>query len=260
MLNSIEDFQKLIFKKDGVWHTTCTDVLEDPDDVSAFFNVVKDLLNDGEVIHVYDDLSTDETCMFIFYKNGDEFLSQYLLYENGGYTFNAENITWSSNLRRYLNGQETADFIKTFKSYIKENNLPIKVILTRQQERFLLYPTTHEDISIDKQEKIKSLASFAKTILFLLCFVPAVIVAGITKNTMITFIAVGGGVLLYSAYFTIGILCKFRHVYCALQSINKMPMTPDEVNWNMFTTTEKWMRPIMYAIIGIIVIILAIVL
>jgi hypothetical protein len=258
MSKSYEELKELLYKKDGAWHTNCTDVLEGFEEVTDFFNVVKDVVNDGEVIHVYDDLSTDESCIFLFYKSGKEFLSQYITYDNGKYVLPTDNITWSSGLRNYLNGKEIAEFVFAVRRYIETSNLPIKLVLTKQQERFIAHPTEPDNLSIDQQEKIKSMSSFVKTILLLLCFIPAVIVAGITKKTDITFIAVGVGVIIYSIYFAIGILCKFRHVFCVLQSINKMPMTPNEVNWDLLTTSEKWMRPITYAVIGVIIILLAI--
>ena len=258
MSKSYQELRELLYQKDGAWHTNCTDVLEGYEEVSSFFEVVKDVINDGEVIHVYDDLSTDESCIFLFYKKGKEFLSQYVTFDNGKYLLSTDNITWSSGLRNYLNGKEIADFVFAVRDYIAKTNLPIKLLLTKQQERFIAHPTEPDNLSYEQQEKVKSLSSFVKTILLLLCFIPAVIVAGLTKKTDVTFIAVGAGVIIYAIYFAIGILCKFRHVFCVLQSINKMPMTPNEVNWDLLTTYEKWMRPITYAVIGVVIILLAI--
>lgn len=89
-----------------------------------------------------------------------------------------------------------------------------------------------------------------RAVLPALCiFVPLIIGKGATRETVMY---LGISMLLLAAYSVIGALCRWKHIYCALQRLVHKKMTPDDIRWDSFGFSDKYGAPIVLIIFSAI--------
>ena len=69
------------------------------------------------------------------------------------------------------------------------------------------------------------------------------------------FLLIGINLLLLAIYDIIGYLCKWKHLYCSFQNAHRQKMTPDHINWNNVKKTDAYIIPIIWGILGILMIV-----
>ena len=79
-------------------------------------------------------------------------------------------------------------------------------------------------------------------------FVP-VLVGG---NDRIRLLYLGISFLVLSVYNIVGVLFKWKHIYCAHQSMSRKKMTPDNIEWDTVTFADKYGIPIVFIVFSII--------
>ena len=64
------------------------------------------------------------------------------------------------------------------------------------------------------------------------------------------------GFLAFSAYQLIGYRCRWRHIFCSFQNMNREKMTPNRINWAQVSRVDAYLLPCLWAICGILLLFL----
>ena len=70
-----------------------------------------------------------------------------------------------------------------------------------------------------------------------------------------TLLCMGAGFLLFAVYTFIGFKCRWTHIYCSFQSMQKQRMTPGNVNWNTILLSTVYKMPTAFGILGLVMVI-----
>ena len=62
-------------------------------------------------------------------------------------------------------------------------------------------------------------------------------------------------ILVLSVYNIVGVLFKWKHIYCAHQSMSHKKMTPDNIEWDTVTFADKYGVPIVFVAFSIVAIV-----
>jgi len=246
--------------KNGEYHTV-VNKSEDIDDTETFYEAVLETLSEKEVALVYDDNAEDGDCAYLFYKSGDKLYADYLYAYNELYYFSNEYPCWYTEYHRYLTASETVEIINAFKAYIDSNeDTPLVLNLSSRQKRLLEYPPKNQGLTEKQQEKIKTVAKFAKSSLMLVALLAIALTYGFTKSTQWMIFALGATFFAYGVFLLISVLSKARYAYCILQAFKKETMTPNEINWGYFTKQDKFGFTGTYSGLGVVLLVISIVL
>ena len=64
--------------------------------------------------------------------------------------------------------------------------------------------------------------------------------------------------IVFGLYQFIGYKCKWKHIFCSYQNIYHKKMTPDKINWSKVKKSDAYGLPIIFGILGILIIIVSI--
>ncbi len=70
------------------------------------------------------------------------------------------------------------------------------------------------------------------------------------------YIPTGISILAFSAYELIGVLCKWKHIFCSFQNAYHQKMTPKEIDWEKISKIDAYGIPCIFAIWGILLLLL----
>ena len=101
-------------------------------------------------------------------------------------------------------------------------------------------------------EKVKKQAKLVKNSFPLVVFISLILPIIITKNVKISLYAPSILILLYGLYIFLGIIKRYRFIYCFIQLEARKEMTPNEIYWNTLSKSEKYGYPIAMLVLGII--------
>ena len=255
----------LFYQKDGVFHVDFSKFTSDDDyydeddsvDLVSIYDAISNEMADGQVCLAYDDESTEETCAYLFYKKGENFFVDYLyLEEEGVFRFKNDHLYWFTDYRRHMTLIEETDFLNALSDYIKNSNVPLEASLSVLQGRLVANPTVLSPLAPEKAEKVKTIAGLIKSSGPLVALVSALSVFLFMNTLASALLGFGIGFLAYNLYLTIAIVLKLRHAYCVVQLFANHLPTPEEVNWKLYPSIEKYFKPIKNIGLSIILIVI----
>ncbi len=62
-------------------------------------------------------------------------------------------------------------------------------------------------------------------------------------------------VLLFSLWSFVGYKLRWKHIYCSYQNAYRKKMTPDIIHWNFIKKRDAYGEPIIFLILGIVMLI-----
>ncbi len=251
----------LMYLINGIYHVdfskfeTSSDFDAEDDsasEIEIYEEISKDIA-DKEIRLAIDDTSEDGA--FLFYKNGDKFFVDYL-YKNDGANFIFANdfLFWFTEYHREMTVSEETEFLTLLGKYIKNNEVPLEATLTLMQRRKVDNPVVSDNLSIEKQDKVKMTAQIIKNSGVMLGMVLALVAVLIKSNVSAVLFGFGVGYAIYSLYLFVVIGLKLRHAFCLVQLLNKHKMTPNEVNWKLYPSIEKYFKPITSLVVSAVLI------
>ena len=108
-----------------------------------------------------------------------------------------------------------------------------------------------------KKKKIIFLANCNRFVFPLAAFlIPALLTRFSGRGMGIMLLYLGISLVIFSAYNIIGALLKWKHIYCALQSMTRKKMTPDNIEWYEFGFADKYGAPLIFTALYIAMLIL----
>ena len=267
-MENLTQFDGLYYVKDGKYYVNLTKYLPnedffDPDedtvDETEVYDIIAESMADGEVRFAFDeDSEEDNNGAFLFYKSDDKFFVDYLYADNDGeYLFNNDFLFWFTNYHREMTVVEETEFLIALQNYIEKNDLPLSAVYSVMQQRKVANKTVSAGLDDRTQDKYKLSAQIIKSSGAMLGLILALVFVSIYRTALSALFGFGVGFAIYSVFLFVSILCKFRFAFCVVQLLNKHKMTPDEMNWAFYPSIEKYFKPIWYAILSTILILIS---
>ncbi len=66
------------------------------------------------------------------------------------------------------------------------------------------------------------------------------------------------GCIIFSVWSFVGYKCKWKHIYCSYQNANHKKMTPNSVRWHRVKKRDAYGVPLIFFILGLMMLILLI--
>lgn len=260
----------LFYQKDGAYHVDFNKFIPDEEyydaedgvvDEVAVYDIISSKLSDGQVCLAYDDNATDEESAFLFYKKGDNFFVDYLFVaEDGVFRFKNEHLYWFTDYHRHMTIIEETDFLIALTDYIKSTEVSLEASFSVLQQRMVANPTELSPLSAEKVDKIKFISQILRSAGPLVGLVTALIVFIIKGTLLSALLGFGIGFLAFNLYLFVAIVLKLRHAYCVVQLKAGHMMTPEEVNWKLYPSVEKYLSPCSNIVLSIGLILLGVLL
>ena len=70
-----------------------------------------------------------------------------------------------------------------------------------------------------------------------------------------TLLVMGSGFIAFALYTFIGYKCQWKHIYLAVQELQKQKMTPNHIQWNTIKIGTVLKFPILFGITGIVMVV-----
>ena len=234
------------------------DIEEDTSYEEEIYEQIAQDLKDGEVRLAIDDNSEDKQGAFLFYKKGEEFFVDYLYAEDGGdFVFANDFLYWYTNYHREMTVSEETEFLIALSDYIKNSKVPLQATLTLMQRRKMENPVKADNLPSEKQDNYKMAAQIIKTSGVVLGMILALVCVIVEKGVSSVLFGFGLGYLIYTVYLFVVIGLKLRHAFCLVQLLNKHKMTPNEVNWKLYPSVEKYFKPLTYLVVSAVLILIS---
>ena len=99
------------------------------------------------------------------------------------------------------------------------------------------------------KKKIIFLAYCNQYVFPLLCFFVPILVG---DNERVRLLYLGVSFFVLSAYNIVGVLLKWKHIYCAHQNMSHRKMTPDNIQWENVSFADKYGVPILFIVFSIV--------
>ena len=81
-------------------------------------------------------------------------------------------------------------------------------------------------------------------------------VAALKESGKLFALTFGGATVLFALYLLMGYLLRWTHYFCSIQSAYHIPMTPENVDWSFVKKSDAYGIPAMFAVPGIVMIVL----
>lgn len=250
------NLDKLIYKKDGYDHTNALEVVnfEIEEEEIAFNKAVFDMLLDQEIRFIYDDATVDNSTAFIAYRHKHKLMLEYIFAEDGLFEIDIEGVSWIYPKYSFVSKPDKVIFYNRLNQYIKDEELNLNIHFSTYK-----HPKKVLEQSESDQKQLNPFQTKAVTNLAMLARYGIIIMAllgglmGMTfSGTADGFIWVVGPLsLLYGLYVLMGVIFKFRHIYCMFQNLENETMTPNEVYWNSFKKSLLYGYPSIFIILGL---------
>ena len=261
---------ELFYEKDGVFHVDFNKFVPDEEyydaedgvvDEVAIYNIISNEMADGQLVLAYDDNADDSESAFLFYKKGDNFFVDYLFMgEENVFRFKNDQLYWFTDYHRHMTLIEETDFLVALTNYIKGTVVPLEASFSVLQQRLVTNPTTFSPIGEEKAEKIKSISQILRSVGPIVGLLSALIVFLIKNTLLYALLGFGIGFLAYNLYLFVAIALKLRHAYCVVQLNAGHLMTPEEINWQLYPSIEKYLKPCANIVLSIGLILIGILL
>lgn len=103
---------------------------------------------------------------------------------------------------------------------------------------------------------IIALAYFDRFLLpMLMVFVPIGLVP-LHESGKLFALTFGGATVLFALYLLMGYLFRWTHYFCSIQSAYHIPMPPENVDWGFVKKSDAYGIPAIFAVPGIVMIVL----
>ena len=234
-MKTIDTFYKAYYKIDGFYHTNMLDVIDydNPEDVKLLNEALLKILSDGEILFVVDDNTEVDVSAFILYRKGDKILNEFILFEQGEFSYCAEFCSWQFPEEFALNDEEKRGFIRRLKNLIAFDNLNLVIKNYTYTEKDINRNQELIDITPSQIATIKVMAFFWRYIYVFVMFA-SVLVLRYSNEKPVSTIILGCFILVYCLYFFIGIRLGFKHVYYAIQKNSRR-----EIDYNNTTFSKE---------------------
>ena len=100
--------------------------------------------------------------------------------------------------------------------------------------------------------KIKFLAYCNRFVFPLISYFVPIFVGG---NDRTRLLYLGVSFFALSVYNIVGVLFKWKHIYCAHQSMSHKKMTPDNIQWDTLSFADKYALHIVFVVFSIVAIV-----
>ena len=260
----------LFYIKDGVYHVDFNKYVPDEEyydaedgvvDEVAVYDIIASKLTDGQVCLAFDDNSSEDKSAFLFYKKGNDFFVEYMFAEeNSVFRFKNDHLYWFTDYHRHMTVIEETEFLISLTDYIKNTEVPLEASFSTMQQRKVANPTVLSPLSAENVNKIKTMSHVLKSVGPMIALVTALIVFLINNTLLFALLGFGIGYLAYNLYLIVAIALKLRHAYCIVQLNAGHMMTPEEVNWKLYPSIEKYSKPLVNLAISIGLILIGILL
>lgn len=82
----------------------------------------------------------------------------------------------------------------------------------------------------------------------LIAFFVPILFGGNDKTSML---CLGIAFCILSTYNILGVLLKWKHIYCAYQSMSHKKMTPDNIQWDTLSFADKYGLPFVFIVASV---------
>ncbi len=82
----------------------------------------------------------------------------------------------------------------------------------------------------------------------IMCIALPLIIAETEKQT---FFVIGTMAIIFALYTLIGVILKWKHIFCSFQNAYHEKMTPNRVNWERIRKIDLYGVPCIFGLLGI---------
>ena len=249
-----EEVEKAFYMVDGRYHTNVLSIIKCNEDEKPVYETVMGMLEEDEIRFVYSDETPGAFGAFVLYRNNGRLMMEYVTKENGMYVFKTETCFWVYPGYKDFDLREKVAFAMKLKEYAQYESLNIQVGQINNQNPEDILKQTERDtrvLNTKQVQRVIILAHFWRVGFLVLLLVLAI--AGkylFPDNKYGILIGLSAGIMFYGFYLLIGILFRFRHIYCMYQLANHQKMTPNAIYWNSMKKSSLYGVPIVCFIFG----------
>lgn len=252
---------KNIFEENGKYYTKAVETVDFSNEEAelSFYKEIYELLNEDEISIIYDVSEEADGFAFINYKHQGKLVVDEAFFEKDIYNIYVDLSMWMYPEMKELTLKERVALYDKLTEWKEETGVPLDIYGFEREKnpKRLLEQSDKDQIILSKEQEKKvilfsNLAQYG--LLSLIAIIP-IVYLGISGATSVPFYLIGIGLIIYGGYLIIGVLMKYRHVYCIFQSLSKKKKTPNEVYWNTLSKTDLYGVPLIMIVLGLITIV-----
>lgn len=257
----MKNSNKYIYQENGKYYTTAIQTLDFSDEAVelSFYKEIFDLMNDDQVTIVYDVSEEADGFAFIGYKHQGKLVVDEVFLDNEVYNVHIDLSTWMYPEMKELNLKERVEMYYKLTAWIEQSkvHLVIHGFNRIKEPKKLLEQSEKDQIILSKEQEKKTIiySYFVQYgLLSLVAIIPLLYLA-LSHASTVPLYTVGIGLFFYGFYLMLGVLKKWRHVYCVFQSFSRKKRTPNEIYWNTHGKTDVYGLPLIFMVLGLITIV-----
>ncbi|MGD9909888.1 MAG: hypothetical protein AB7U79_04685 [Candidatus Izemoplasmatales bacterium] len=256
----MEKSNKNIYQENGKYYTTAIQTLDFSDEAIelSFYKEIFDLIHDDEFTIVYDASEELDGFAFICYKHQGKLVVDEAYLEDEVYTVYIDLSVWMYPEMKELTLKERVEMYYKMNEWIEQSKINLVIHgFNRVKEPKKLIEQSEKDQIILSKEQEKRTIIFSYLIqyglLSLIAIIPLLYLA-LSHASAIPLYTLGIGLFFYGFYLMLGVLKKWRHVFCVFQSFSRKKRTPNEIYWNTLAKTDVYGIPLIFMILGFVTI------
>lgn len=247
--------------KNGKEYTSSLEILETQQHYEVFNEVIFEKMNNDDFRVFYDDSLIDESCAYVAYKINDKLIvEQCFLDENSNkFELDLELVVFAYPKERKLSKEEKQKFLDKFYNYNLIENIFITCKETEELSNTL-------EIPVSKENKRKIFvgmfwrygAILAGFVMFCIVSILCLNVEEIGQYAKILIpLSFGTPMFIVGMDYILACIFKWPHILLVDQSTKHLKMNPDTASWKTFSYKDIILAGIVFAVLGLAMIILS---